>query len=65
MLLAFPSVAVIEVAELGNRHGDLVAVSGISLAIEEGEVVFRFVPNGAGKTTAVEILGGASLAGRG
>jgi len=40
------------------RHGDLVAVDGISFAAEHGEVLALLGPNGAGKTSAVEVLEG-------
>lgn len=40
------------------RHGDLLAVDGISLEIARGEVLALLGPNGAGKTTTVETLEG-------
>jgi ABC-2 type transport system ATP-binding protein len=43
---------------LVQRYGDLVAVDGLSLAIEAGECFGLLGPNGAGKTTTVEILEG-------
>ncbi len=43
---------------LVKRYGDTVAVAGIDLAIDEGEVFALLGPNGAGKTTTVEILEG-------
>jgi ABC-2 type transport system ATP-binding protein len=48
----------IEVRGLRKRYGDLEAVAGIDLSIEEGEVFALLGPNGAGKTTTVEILEG-------
>jgi ABC-2 type transport system ATP-binding protein len=51
-------MAVIEVHELHKRYGDTVALDGISLQVEAGEVFGLLGPNGAGKTTAVEIIEG-------
>jgi ABC-2 type transport system ATP-binding protein len=53
-----PSSAVVEVAGLRKAYGDVAAVDGISLEIQEGEVFALLGPNGAGKTTTVEILEG-------
>jgi ABC-2 type transport system ATP-binding protein len=48
----------IEVKGLRKRYGELEAVAGIDLSIDEGEVFALLGPNGAGKTTTVEILEG-------
>jgi len=50
--------AVIEVAGLVMRYGELEAVCGIDLRVKHGEVFAFLGPNGAGKTTTVEILEG-------
>ena len=52
------SGAAIEVQGLVKRYGDTVAVDGIDLRIERGEIFALLGPNGAGKTTTVEILEG-------
>ena len=39
-------------------YGDIKAVDGISLTVNEGEVFGLLGPNGAGKTTAIEIMEG-------
>ena len=51
-------MAAIEVTGLKKSYGDVVAVDGVDLAIETGEVFALLGPNGAGKTTTVEILEG-------
>jgi ABC-2 type transport system ATP-binding protein len=49
-------VSVIEVEKLVRRFGDLVAVDGIDLHVERGEVFGFLGPNGAGKSTLVRML---------
>jgi ABC-2 type transport system ATP-binding protein len=44
--------------DLVKRYGDVVAVDGLSLAVERGECFGLLGPNGAGKTTTIEILEG-------
>ncbi len=48
----------IAVQNLVRRYGPLVAVDGISFALDKGEVVGFLGPNGAGKTTTMRILAG-------
>ena len=52
------SSAAIEVHGLVRHYGDILAVDGIDLRIERGEIFALLGPNGAGKTTTVEILEG-------
>jgi ABC-2 type transport system ATP-binding protein len=49
---------VIEVEGLRKRYGDLVAVDGVSLRAEPGEVFGLLGPNGAGKSTTINCLSG-------
>jgi len=49
---------VIEIAGLRKSYDDVVAVGGIDLHVERGEVFALLGPNGAGKTTTTEILEG-------
>ena len=49
---------VIEVKGLRKAYGPMVAVDGLDLEMERGEVLALLGPNGAGKTTTVEILEG-------
>jgi branched-chain amino acid transport system ATP-binding protein len=48
----------LEVDALTKRFGGLVAVSGVSLQITEGEIVGILGPNGSGKTTLLNVLAG-------
>ncbi|HVN51797.1 MAG TPA: ABC transporter ATP-binding protein, partial [Acidimicrobiales bacterium] len=48
----------IKIEGLRKRYGDVAAVDGLDLTVEEGEVLALLGPNGAGKTTTVEILEG-------
>jgi ABC-2 type transport system ATP-binding protein len=50
--------AAISIRGLRKNYGDLVAVDGVDLEIEHGEVFSLLGPNGAGKTTLVEVLEG-------
>ncbi len=51
-------VAAIEIKNLVKRYGELVAVNGISLSVEEKLIFGILGPNGAGKTTTLEICEG-------
>jgi ABC-2 type transport system ATP-binding protein len=46
----------IETEGLTKKFGDLTAVDGVTLRVEEGEVFGFLGPNGAGKTTTVRML---------
>ena len=51
-------MSLIEVKGLTKSYGDVHAVRGLDLSIEQGEIFSILGPNGAGKTTTVEILEG-------
>jgi len=46
----------IETVNLTKKFGDLTAVDGVTISVEEGEVFGFLGPNGAGKTTTVRML---------
>jgi len=45
---------------LRKQYGDLVAVAGLSFAVQRGQVFGLLGPNGAGKTTTIRMLVGLS-----
>src|SRR5690554_7954073 len=48
----------LEVQNLSMRFGGLLAVDGVSLDVQEREIVSIIGPNGAGKTTVFNCLSG-------
>src|SRR5947207_15891957 len=48
--------AVIEAQGLVKKYGDLVAVAGIDLEVQPGEIFGFLGPNGAGKSTTISML---------
>jgi ABC-2 type transport system ATP-binding protein len=53
-----PPSPLIELTGLVRRFRDLVAVDGLSFAVEEGELFGLVGPDGAGKTTTLRMLAG-------
>jgi ABC-2 type transport system ATP-binding protein len=48
----------LELVDLQKRYGRAVAVDGVSLAVNRGEIFGLLGPNGAGKTTLLSMLAG-------
>lgn len=48
--------SMIEATGLVKHYGDVIALEGLDLTVEEGTILGMLGPNGAGKTTAVSIL---------
>ncbi|MFB6188621.1 MAG: ATP-binding cassette domain-containing protein [Halapricum sp.] len=46
----------IEITGLTKHFGDVVALDGVDLTVEEGEIFGFLGPNGAGKSTTIDIL---------
>jgi branched-chain amino acid transport system ATP-binding protein len=49
---------ILEIQNVTKRFGGLRAVKGVSLAMNEGEILFIIGPNGAGKTTVFNLISG-------
>jgi ABC-2 type transport system ATP-binding protein len=48
--------AAIQTSGISKRYGEIVAVDGVDLSIEQGELFSLLGPNGAGKTTIIKML---------
>lgn len=51
-------MSAIETEGLTKRYGDVVALAGLDIDVDEGELYGLLGPNGSGKTTTIEILTG-------
>ena len=51
-------MALLEIVDLVARYGRITALEGISLTVEEGEIVTMIGANGAGKTTTLRAISG-------
>lgn len=49
---------VVEVGDLRKKYGNVIAVDGVSLSVERGEIFGIVGPNGAGKTTTMDCITG-------
>src|ERR1700730_13529210 len=58
-------MALLEIEDLKVLYGRVEALHGISLSVEEGEVVTLIGSNGAGKTTTVRTISGLVRASEG
>jgi branched-chain amino acid transport system ATP-binding protein len=55
-------MALLEVSDVRARYGAIEALSGISLTVDDGEVVTLIGSNGAGKTTTLRAISGLTPA---
>ena len=51
-------MALLELEEVVAAYGDIIALKGLSLAVEEGEIVALLGANGAGKSTTLRVISG-------
>jgi branched-chain amino acid transport system ATP-binding protein len=58
-------VALLEVTEMHTFYGSIEALKGVSLTVEEGEVVTLIGSNGAGKSTTLRSISGLTPPARG
>ena len=58
-------MSLLQVLNLSRRFGSLVAVDGVSLTVEPGELRAVIGPNGAGKTTFFNLISGFFLPSQG
>ncbi len=49
---------ILQVDTVTKRYGSLTALDGVSLSVDEGQIVGLLGPNGSGKTTLIKILNG-------
>jgi iron(III) transport system ATP-binding protein len=55
-------VAFVRISDLRKKFGELVAVDGVSIAVEEGHTLALLGPSGCGKTTILRCLAGLETA---
>jgi ABC-2 type transport system ATP-binding protein len=58
--LAAPTTSAIHLDGVSKTFGDVQAVRGIDLELQQGEIVAFLGPNGAGKTTTIDMMLGLS-----
>jgi branched-chain amino acid transport system ATP-binding protein len=58
-------MALLEVDDIHTYYGAIEALKGVSLTVEEGEVVTLIGSNGAGKSTTLRSISGLTSAGQG
>ena len=51
-----PGLHLIELSGLGKRYGEVVAVEGLSLSVERGELLMLVGGSGSGKTTTLKMI---------
>ena len=57
-------MALLEVDDIHTHYGSIEALKGVSLTVDEGEVVTLIGSNGAGKSTTLRSISGLTPASR-
>src|SRR5204862_4267260 len=60
-----PTVALLEVDDIHTYYGNIQALKGVSLTVDEGEIVTMLGSNGAGKSTTLRSISGLTPPRRG
>ena len=63
--MSMPSTPLAELSAVTKRYGSIVALDGLDLRVDRGELLAVLGPNGAGKSTAVSLLLGLQRPDRG
>ena len=58
-------MALLELDDIHTFYGNIEALKGISITVDEGEIVTLIGSNGAGKSTTLRSISGLSPPGRG
>ena len=58
-------MAQLDIVGLSKRYGETVALSGVDLAVQDGEFLAIYGPPGAGKSTILKLVSGVEEPDRG
>ncbi|MDX1522333.1 MAG: ATP-binding cassette domain-containing protein, partial [Anaerolineae bacterium] len=58
-------MALLELNQVEKHYGGLAAVAGVSMTVNDGEILAIVGPNGAGKSTLLKLIVGLETANKG